>query len=125
MSAAFNTSPFYIAYGYSYFGHCNLKILIDSLISEFFSCNSSNVHEEAMLDIGALAYATGPDFLKYMPEFHRYLDMGLQNCGAYLWVWLLTSGVPWMKMYSLTVMVSWAPFSRTFQAQSFTVLSTR
>jgi importin subunit beta-1 len=66
------------------------------------------VHEEAMLDIGALAYATGPDFLKYMPEFHRYLDMGLQNCGAYLWVWLLTSGVPWMKIYSLTMMVSWA-----------------
>uniref|UniRef100_A0ACD5XEX3 Uncharacterized protein n=1 Tax=Avena sativa TaxID=4498 RepID=A0ACD5XEX3_AVESA len=53
------------------------------LLLRVFSCDSSNVHEEAMLAIGALAYATGPDFLKYMPEFHKYLEMGLQNFGAY------------------------------------------
>ncbi|KAK8599893.1 hypothetical protein V6N12_049762 [Hibiscus sabdariffa] len=32
-----------------------------------------------LLSIGALAYATGPDFAKYMPEFDRYLEMGLQE----------------------------------------------
>lgn len=53
------------------------------LFLRVFSCDSSNVHEEAMLAIGALAYATGPEFVKYMPEFHRYLEMGLQNFGAY------------------------------------------
>lgn len=53
------------------------------LFLRVFSCDSSNVHEEAMLAIGALAYATGTDFLKYMPEFHKYLEMGLQNFGAY------------------------------------------
>ncbi|BAF11732.1 Os03g0294600, partial [Oryza sativa Japonica Group] len=53
------------------------------LFLRVFSCNSSNVHEEAMLAIGALAYATGPEFVKYMPEFHKYLEMGLQNFGAY------------------------------------------
>ncbi|KAL6577375.1 hypothetical protein OROMI_011651 [Orobanche minor] len=37
------------------------------------------VHEEAMLAIGALAYAIGPHFELYMEEFYNYLDMGLQN----------------------------------------------
>ena len=30
-----------------------------------------------MLAIGALAYATGPEFSKYMPEFYTYFEMGL------------------------------------------------
>jgi importin subunit beta-1 len=72
------------------FSNCDDKSVIvqfaDQIMVLFlrvFSCDSSNVHEEAMLAIGALAYATGPDFLKYMPEFHKYLEMGLQNFGAY------------------------------------------
>ncbi|KAF6989758.1 hypothetical protein CFC21_068094 [Triticum aestivum] len=44
---------------------------------------SATVHEEAMLAIGALAYATGPDFVKYMPEFFKYLEAGLQNYEEY------------------------------------------
>ncbi|KAM0840429.1 hypothetical protein ACQ4PT_059666 [Festuca glaucescens] len=72
------------------FNNCDDKSVIlqfaDQIMVLFlrvFSCDSSNVHEEAMLAIGALAYATGTDFLKYMPEFHKYLEMGLQNFGAY------------------------------------------
>ncbi|KAL2921790.1 Importin subunit beta-1 [Bienertia sinuspersici] len=48
-----------------------------------FACRSATVHEEAMLGIGALAYATGPDFVKYMNEFYKYLEMGLQNFEEY------------------------------------------
>ncbi|KAE8722463.1 Importin subunit beta-1 [Hibiscus syriacus] len=36
---------------------------------QVFACWSATVHEEAMLAIGAIAYAIGPDFAKYMPEF--------------------------------------------------------
>ncbi|KAA8517453.1 hypothetical protein F0562_017746 [Nyssa sinensis] len=53
------------------------------LFLKVFACRSSTVHEEAMLAIGALAYATGPDFGKYMPEFYKYLEMGLQNFEEY------------------------------------------
>ncbi|XP_020087575.1 importin subunit beta-1-like [Ananas comosus] len=53
------------------------------LFLRVFACRSSSVHEEAMLAIGALAYATGSDFAKYMPEFYRYLEMGLQNFEEY------------------------------------------
>ncbi|GJT96763.1 importin subunit beta-1-like protein [Tanacetum coccineum] len=53
------------------------------LFLKVFACRSSTVHEEAMLAIGSLAYATGPEFGKYMPEFYKYLDMGLQNFGEY------------------------------------------
>jgi hypothetical protein len=56
MSATSDTSQFYTAYGYSYFEHCDLKFLLASLISEFFSCDRSNVDEEGMVTI--LAYAT-------------------------------------------------------------------
>ncbi|XP_059644028.1 importin subunit beta-1-like [Cornus florida] len=48
-----------------------------------FACRSSTVHEEAMLAIGALAYATGPEFGKYMTQFYKYLEMGLQNFEEY------------------------------------------
>ncbi|GKV06090.1 hypothetical protein SLEP1_g18022 [Rubroshorea leprosula] len=53
------------------------------LFLKVFACRSSTVHEEAMLAIGALAYATGPQFEKYMPEFYKYLEMGLQNFEEY------------------------------------------
>lgn len=53
------------------------------LFLKVFGCRSSTVHEEAMLAIGALAYATGPEFGKYMPEFYKYLEMGLQNFEEY------------------------------------------
>ncbi|XP_022744162.1 importin subunit beta-1-like [Durio zibethinus] len=53
------------------------------LFLKVFGCRSSTVHEEAMLAIGALAYATGPQFEKYMPEFSKYLQMGLQNFEEY------------------------------------------
>ncbi|KAJ0088295.1 hypothetical protein Patl1_31405 [Pistacia atlantica] len=53
------------------------------LFLRVFACRSSTVHEEAMLAIGALAYATGPEFAKYMPDFYQYLQMGLQNCEEY------------------------------------------
>ncbi|KAK3227369.1 hypothetical protein Dsin_007231 [Dipteronia sinensis] len=53
------------------------------LFLRVFACRSSTVHEEAMLAIGALAYATGPEFAKYMPEFFQYLQMGLQNSEEY------------------------------------------
>lgn len=54
-----------------------------ALFLRVFACRSSTVHEEAMLAIGAFAYATGPEFAKYMPEFYQYLDMGLQNYEEY------------------------------------------
>lgn len=53
------------------------------LFLKVFSCHKSTVHEEALLAIGALAYATGEDFSKYMPEFYKYLEMGLQNFAEY------------------------------------------
>ncbi|KAK4796743.1 hypothetical protein SAY86_029069 [Trapa natans] len=53
------------------------------LFLSVFACHSSTVHEEAMLAVGALAYATGPGFLKYMTEFSKYLQMGLQNFEEY------------------------------------------
>ncbi|MBA0621795.1 hypothetical protein Godav_007389 [Gossypium davidsonii] len=56
---------------------------IMGLFLRVFACRSATVHEEAMLAIGALAYATGADFAKYMPEFYRYLEMGLQNFEEY------------------------------------------
>ncbi|KAH9606489.1 hypothetical protein KSS87_016433 [Heliosperma pusillum] len=57
-----------------------------------FAYRSATVHEEAMLGIGALAYATGPEFLKYMNEFYKYLEMGLQNFEEYQ-VCAITVGV--------------------------------
>jgi len=53
------------------------------LFLRVFACRSATVHEEAMLAIGALAYATGAGFEKYMSEFYRYLEMGLQNFEEY------------------------------------------
>lgn len=65
---------------------------IMTLFLKVFACRSSTVHEEAMLAIGALAYATGPEFEKYMQEFFKYLEMGLQNFEEYQ-VCAITVGV--------------------------------
>ncbi|KAK1269639.1 Transportin-1 [Acorus gramineus] len=54
-----------------------------NLFLRVFACRNATVHEEAMLAIGALAYATGPGFAKYMQEFYSYLEMGLQNYEEY------------------------------------------
>ncbi|XP_072974706.1 importin subunit beta-1-like [Typha angustifolia] len=54
-----------------------------AILLQVFACHSSSVHEEAMLAIGSLAYATGSEFEKYMPEFYKYLEMGLQNFEEY------------------------------------------
>lgn len=56
---------------------------IMGLFLRVFAIRNATAHEEAMLAIGALAYATGPDFAKYMPEFYKYLEMGLQNFEEY------------------------------------------
>lgn len=53
------------------------------LFLQVFSCRRSTVHEEAMLAIGALAYATGSNFAKYLTNFYKYLEMGLQNFEEY------------------------------------------
>eukprot|EP01018_Ginkgo_biloba_P007970 Gb_04236 [translate_table: standard] len=63
-----------------------------NIFLRIFSCRSATVHEEAMLAIGALAYATGVEFGKYMQEFYRYLEMGLQNFEEYQ-VCAITVGV--------------------------------
>lgn len=58
----------------------------DNLMELFlrvFACRSATVHEEAMLAIGALAYAVGAGFAKYMPEFYKYVEMGLKNHEEY------------------------------------------
>ncbi|KAL5816843.1 hypothetical protein ACOSQ3_025221 [Xanthoceras sorbifolium] len=62
------------------------------LFLRVFAIRSATAHEEAMLAIGALAYATGLDFGKYMPEFYKYLEMGLQNSEDYQ-VCAITVGV--------------------------------
>ncbi|EPS68839.1 hypothetical protein M569_05926, partial [Genlisea aurea] len=65
---------------------------IMNLFLRVFACRDATVHEEAMLAIGALAYATGPNFAKYMPDFYKYLEMGLQNYEEYQ-VCAITVGV--------------------------------
>ncbi|KAG0448235.1 hypothetical protein HPP92_027930 [Vanilla planifolia] len=53
------------------------------LFLRVFACRNATVHEEAMLAIGALAYVSGPNFVKYMQGFYPYLEMGLQNSEEY------------------------------------------
>eukprot|EP00252_Welwitschia_mirabilis_P025793 TRINITY_DN8203_c0_g1_i1.p1 TRINITY_DN8203_c0_g1~~TRINITY_DN8203_c0_g1_i1.p1 ORF type:complete len:875 (+),score=189.55 TRINITY_DN8203_c0_g1_i1:181-2805(+) len=65
---------------------------IMALFLRVFASRNATVHEEAMLAIGAFAYAAGASFEKYMPEFYRYLEMGLQNFDEYQ-VCAITVGV--------------------------------
>ncbi|KAL5551558.1 hypothetical protein UlMin_001734 [Ulmus minor] len=63
-----------------------------NLFLRVFASKSATAHEEAMLAIGALAYSAGSDFAKYMQEFCKYLEMGLQNFEDYQ-VCTITVGV--------------------------------
>ncbi|KAK4270497.1 hypothetical protein QN277_023527 [Acacia crassicarpa] len=63
-----------------------------ALFLRVFSSRNATALEEAMLAIGALAYASGVNFSKYMPEFYKYLEMGLQNFEDYQ-VCAITVGV--------------------------------
>ncbi|CAI0397471.1 unnamed protein product [Linum tenue] len=65
------------------YGFMQFADQIMGLFLRVFACKSATVHEEAMLAIGSLAYACGPEFAKYMPEFYKYLEMGLQNFEEY------------------------------------------
>ncbi|KAF4379577.1 hypothetical protein F8388_023594 [Cannabis sativa] len=63
-----------------------------TLFLRVFGSKSATAHEEAMLAIGALAYCAGTDFAKYMQEFYKYLEMGLQDFEDYQ-VCAITVGV--------------------------------
>ena len=52
--------------------------IMEALLS-VMACHSSTIHEEAMLAIGALTYACGAQFSKYMERFFPYLQLGLKN----------------------------------------------
>ena len=54
----------------------------DTLMQAFlavFRCRSATVHEEAMLAVGALAYAVGEHFITYMDAFIPFVKLGLEN----------------------------------------------
>lgn len=44
-----------------------------------FACRKDTVHEEAMLAVGAMTYACGRQFVKYMDKFLPVLEMGLSH----------------------------------------------
>lgn len=50
-----------------------------ALIHCFASPGQPQVHEEAMLAVGAFTYAVGKQFNKYLPQFSQYLKTGLTN----------------------------------------------
>lgn len=52
--------------------------IMEALLS-VFSNRHATVHEEAMLAVGALTYACGAQFSKYMQSFYPVLEMGLQQ----------------------------------------------
>ena len=45
--------------------------------------HAATVHEEAMLCVGALAYATGEAFEKYMQALYPFIEVGLKNHEEY------------------------------------------
>jgi len=64
-----------------------------------FGSNSTSVHEEAMLAVGAFTYACGRQFTKYLQAFYHFLRIGLMNhqewqVGWYLQHWPASSLVP-------------------------------
>ena len=46
---------------------------------QVFQCRNVTVHEEAMLAVGALTYASGKQFVTYMPSFFPVLLQGLAS----------------------------------------------
>lgn len=53
-------------------------LIMQSLLG-VFQCHAGSVHEEAMLAVGALTYACGQSFTKYMQSFYPVLKLGLEN----------------------------------------------
>ncbi|KAK9860363.1 hypothetical protein WJX84_011194 [Apatococcus fuscideae] len=53
--------------------------IMEVLLTVFQAQGQQGVHEEAMLAVGALTYASGKGFLKYMPGFFPFLKLGLAN----------------------------------------------
>lgn len=52
---------------------------IMNTLLQVFNSNSTSVHEEAMLAVGAFTYACGRQFSKYLAAFYPFLKMGLMN----------------------------------------------
>ncbi|KAK9806952.1 hypothetical protein WJX72_008531 [[Myrmecia] bisecta] len=52
--------------------------IMEALLSVLASRGAS-IHEEAMLAVGALTYACGTQFIKYMDKFFPFLELGLIN----------------------------------------------
>ncbi|KAL4428164.1 hypothetical protein ABPG75_002253 [Micractinium tetrahymenae] len=52
--------------------------IMDALLN-VFACRKGSVHEEAMLAVGAMTYACGRQFSKYMERFYPVLQTGLAH----------------------------------------------
>ena len=48
-----------------------------------FSANRNSVHEEAMLVVGALTYACGASFSKYLSHLFPIIELGLRNTAVH------------------------------------------
>lgn len=49
------------------------------ILLQIFRAQNQTVHEEAMLAVGALTYACGPSFVKYLSHLHPVIQRGLRN----------------------------------------------
>ena len=49
------------------------------ILLKVFAANQATVHEEAMLAVGALTYACGASFAKYLTHLFPIIEMGLRN----------------------------------------------
>ncbi|KAI8027196.1 Importin subunit beta-1 [Camellia lanceoleosa] len=56
---------------------------IMKLFLRVFACRSAICMRKQCLPLEPLHIRIGPDFVKYMPEFYKYLEMGLQNFEEY------------------------------------------
>jgi len=56
---------------------------IMQVLLRVLAARSATVHEEAMLAVGALAYATGEGFEKYMTALYPFIEVGLKNHEEY------------------------------------------
>ena len=56
---------------------------IMQMLLRVLGARSATVHEEAMLCVGALAYATGDQFEKYMQALYPFIEVGLKNHEEY------------------------------------------
>eukprot|EP01006_Ploeotia_vitrea_P053413 TRINITY_DN67786_c6_g2_i2.p1 TRINITY_DN67786_c6_g2~~TRINITY_DN67786_c6_g2_i2.p1 ORF type:complete len:864 (-),score=149.23 TRINITY_DN67786_c6_g2_i2:103-2694(-) len=63
-----------------------IKPYADKMMEIFlkvFETNSTTVHEESLLAVGAVANAVGPDFEKYVAHFAQFLYLGLKQHQEY------------------------------------------